>query len=191
MVARLVVLGAFVAVGAALGINGLTSGNSSDGLSADAGKVGDCFTAAPNGTTTVHKASCSSPKAAVRVIALAPSTFLSTPDCPENTDSFVENTDSFGGKVACVVNLRGTHPGAPGAGGGVIRPGDCIDVSSLLSQVNEVPCAQRTPEDPKVLARVDSSTDCPAATKGVVTLQGVSHPVLCLDESPPPDQLGP
>lgn len=160
-------------------------------LGSDPGKIGDCFTPASKPNANLHKVSCSSPKAGTRVIALAPNAFLSTPDCPPDTDAFVENRAAFPDKIACVVNLRAPHPGAPGAGGGVIRSGDCVSVSSLPPQINELPCASRTPSNPTVLGRVDNRSACPTGTVGTVVLQDVAHPVLCLDRVPPPDELGP
>jgi hypothetical protein len=44
--------------------------------------------------------------------------------CPQDTDGAAQFD---GGRTACVRNLDGDHPGDPGHGGGVLRPGDCID----------------------------------------------------------------
>lgn len=152
-------------------------------LHAEPGKVGDCFTASPRSDGQVTRVSCSSSKASTRAVALAPASFFTTPDCPDNTDSFLQNQNDFAGKIACVVNLRGSHPGAPGAGGGVIRTGDCVKVDTLFSSVDETACDRRSSGLAKVLARGQDRSACPAGTKAVLTLQGVSRPVLCLDQT--------
>ncbi|GAA2209872.1 hypothetical protein GCM10009850_053310 [Nonomuraea monospora] len=44
-------------------------------------------------------------------------------ECPADTDDVLR---VGAGRTACVRNFLEPHPGAPGGGGGLLRPGDCV-----------------------------------------------------------------
>ncbi|MFG1700815.1 hypothetical protein [Nonomuraea sp. NPDC049309] len=66
------------------------------------------------------------------VIAMAPDP-PGPGDCPEDTDDVLRVGQ---GRTACVRNFLEPHPGAPGGGGGLLRPGDCVSLDG-----REHPCS--------------------------------------------------
>ncbi|SDG89819.1 hypothetical protein SAMN05421505_10951 [Sinosporangium album] len=89
--------------------------------------------------------------------------------CPPDTDDFA----AIGGsRTACLRNLRAPHPGDPGAGGGLLRSGDCV-----TARGQELPCAGGTWYG-KAVAVVRGATRCPSSTLTTVALTG--GPVICL-----------
>lgn len=144
--------------------------------------VGDCFTVIGS-SDRLKGVSCHSHSAEVSVVAVVPGlAWTGNAPCPEQTDTFLAG-EQFGdiAKVACGVNLKGPHPGAPGAGGGVVRGGDCIArPDGLLPRAMEQPCGR--PDQLVVLARMDASAACPPGASGSATLTdpGLPRPKLCL-----------
>jgi hypothetical protein len=123
-------------------------------------------------------AACSDPAAVGKVIAVVPGGFApSAAPCPDPSD--VVATSSFL-QTVCVRNLRGPHPGDPGQGGGVLRPGDCVvDVDEYTMALDpEVACAD-THAAYRVLARVPGAARCPSKTHKAIDLRGSSLPKVC------------
>ncbi|WP_162642141.1 hypothetical protein [Streptosporangium sp. 'caverna'] len=91
-------------------------------------------------------------------------------DCPADTDEFVRietvargtvaGSPGAGGtsRTACVRNLGPTHSGDPGAGGGLLRAGDCVALRG-----GERPCAEEGWYG-RAVAVVDRAADCPERT---------------------------
>jgi hypothetical protein len=77
--------------------------------------------------------------------------------CPADTDVIGTDADD---RTVCLVALAAPHPGAPGAGGGLVRAGDCIPNIDVQGQV-EVPCVAGTAFH-KVVAVVADSKSCAA-----------------------------
>lgn len=109
------------------------------------------------------------------------------PECPDGTDGVANvQTDRESEIVymACVRNLKGPHPGDPGAGGGSLGVGDCVS-GARGTAGREVPCSG---DDwyGKLIGRVDTEQSCPAETQEVLKLKPrggrghVPRPVLCL-----------
>ncbi|SPT50767.1 hypothetical protein K8Z49_20780 [Actinomadura madurae] len=108
------------------------------------------------------------------------------PDCPAGTDGVTNVREKKDGKryyEACVRNLKGPHPGDPGAGGAFLSVGDCVS-SGSIGFGKEQPCS----EDDwygKVIARVDGEKSCPSQTLEAMRLRSfgggnIARPVLCL-----------
>ncbi|SNT62015.1 hypothetical protein SAMN05443665_10682 [Actinomadura meyerae] len=112
-------------------------------------------------------------------------TSRSEPDCPAGTDGVTnvrgEKTDENYFE-ACVRNVKGPHPGDPGAGGAFLTAGDCVS-SGSIGFGKEQPCA-RPGWYGKIIARVDAEKSCPAQTIEVMKMRSFSgslaRPVLCL-----------
>ncbi|MFD0691722.1 hypothetical protein [Actinomadura fibrosa] len=116
-------------------------------------KKGDCVSGAGQPVET----RCDAPDAVVKVLGVG-RRGGTLPDsaqryCPTDTDYPLTVYSASGTSTAspdspldapagyvCLRNLRGSHPGRPGAGGGVIRIGDCIDADAS-TPVTEVACA--------------------------------------------------
>lgn len=109
------------------------------------------------------------------------------PDCPGGTDGVTNVRVTTGGKryfEACVRNIKGPHPGDPGAGGALLSVGDCVSGGTFGIGGKEKPCSG-TDWYGKVIARVDTEKSCPAKTLETMKLKSfsggqVAHPVLCL-----------
>ena len=109
------------------------------------------------------------------------------PDCPGGTDAIAYVRVEAGAKTyyeACVRNIKGPHPGDPGAGGALLSVGDCVSGGSLGLGGKEKPCSG---DDwyGQVVARVDAEASCPAKTLETMKLRSfgggdVTRPVLCL-----------
>ncbi|MEU8797161.1 hypothetical protein [Spirillospora sp. NPDC048819] len=108
------------------------------------------------------------------------------PDCPAGTDGITNVTLKTGDKhyfEACVRNVKGPHPGDPGAGGALLSAGDCVSGGSV-GFGKETPCSGSTWYG-KVIARVDAERSCPAKTLETMRMRSfgggkVTRPVLCL-----------
>lgn len=103
-------------------------------------------------------ASCEDARAEVVAMAADPP---GLGDCPDDTDDVLRVGQ---GRTACVRGRAAPHPGAPGAGGGVLRAGDC-----LAADGRERPC---TPSGwyGKAVAVVTAASACPAGTVDALTL---------------------
>ncbi|MEU8361932.1 hypothetical protein AB0C27_38525 [Nonomuraea sp. NPDC048882] len=101
------------------------------------------------------------------VVALAPDP-PGPGDCPEDTDDVLR---VGAGRTACVRNFLEPHPGAPGGGGGLLRPGDCVTLDG-----RERPCAGPGWYGRSV-AIVEDPGACPSGT--LDALDGDPH-VICL-----------
>jgi hypothetical protein len=112
-------------------------------------------------------------------------TSRSEPDCPAGTDGVTnvrgEKTDENYFE-ACVRNVKGPHPGDPGAGGAFLTAGDCVS-SGSIGFGKEQPCAKPGWYG-KIIARVDAEKSCPAQTLEVMKMRSfggsLARPVLCL-----------
>ncbi|TDD75702.1 hypothetical protein E1293_28115 [Actinomadura darangshiensis] len=110
----------------------------------------------------------------------------SEPDCPGGTDGVTNvrgKSDDKKYYEACVRNLKGPHPGDPGAGGAFLSVGDCVS-SGSVGFGKEQPCSKPDWYG-KVIARVDTEKSCPAQTLEAMKLKSfgggtVKRPVLCL-----------
>ncbi|MFG2089205.1 MULTISPECIES: hypothetical protein [unclassified Spirillospora] len=108
------------------------------------------------------------------------------PDCPAGTDGVTNVTVKTGDKhyfEACVRNVKGPHPGDPGAGGALLSAGDCVSGGSV-GFGKEAPCSGSKWYG-KVIARVDTEQSCPAKTLETMKMRSfgggeVTRPVLCL-----------
>ncbi|NBE99550.1 hypothetical protein FE391_38490 [Nonomuraea sp. KC401] len=80
-------------------------------------------------------------------------------DCPEDTDDVLRVGP---GRTACVRNFLDPHPGAPGGGGGLLRPGDCVALDG-----REQPCA-RSGWYGKAVAITRDAAACPENTLDTV-----------------------
>ncbi|WP_051767508.1 hypothetical protein [Streptomyces sp. NRRL S-37] len=143
------------------------------------------------GRTSFTEVSCTSERAAARVVARHDGTVRDGPRCPATTDFVLHiserrpSSDEDGdGAVprgyACMRHLQPPHPGDPGGGGGPRTiVGDCVyDLGD--GKVRETACdgsEQRKPEF-KVVRAVDDRSECPASTALYVRLGGTS-PVGC------------
>jgi hypothetical protein len=90
-------------------------------------------------------------------------------ECPQDTDDVLR----IGvGRTACVRNFLDPHPGAPGGGGGLLRPGDCVALDG-----REQPCARPGWYGRAAAIAPDAAT-CPAGT--LDTLRQSASRVICL-----------
>ncbi|SDO38260.1 hypothetical protein SAMN04487981_110181 [Streptomyces sp. cf386] len=143
------------------------------------------------GTTSFTEVSCTSERAAARVVARHDGRVADGPLCPGTTDfvlhiseqSRTSDEDGDGAipqGYACMRNLASPHPGDPGGGGGPRTiVGDCV-YSSGDGQVRETSCdgkAERKPQY-KVTKAVDKRAKCPLSTALYVQLGG-EKPVGC------------
>lgn len=143
------------------------------------------------GRETFTEVSCTSERAAARVIARHDGKVGGGPPCPARTDFVLhisENrpaVDEDGnGEVprgyACMRNLELPHPGDPGGGGGPRTVvGDCV-YGAGRGEVREAPCdgsGAKAPEY-RVTSAAPSRDACPAATQLYVSLEG-GEPVGC------------
>ncbi|MGW0902556.1 hypothetical protein [Streptomyces sp. NPDC002853] len=143
------------------------------------------------GRETFTEVSCTSERAAARVIARHDGKVAEGPSCPARTDFVLhisENrpaVDEDGnGEVprgyACMRNLELPHPGDPGGGGGPRTVvGDCV-YGAGEGEVRETACdgsGAKAPEY-RVTSAVPSRAACPAATQLYVSLEG-GKPVGC------------
>ncbi|MEU7831677.1 hypothetical protein [Nonomuraea sp. NPDC049129] len=83
--------------------------------------------------------------------------------CPDDVDDVLRID---GERAACVRNFLEPHPGAPGGGGGVLRPGDCVALDG-----RERPCSGSGWYG-RAVALVRSPSSCPATTLDTLTLDG-------------------
>jgi hypothetical protein len=146
--------------------------------------VGGCARAhgiSSGGDTEYVPVDCAGPAASAKVVKLLPETTLglSEPDCPDQTDLVVSGIGlrSHSG-TACLRNLRAPHPGDPGAGGGILRAGDCID--DPIVTVKEVPCSDRDKARYKIAKRVAARADCNGGPSVTLRDEDLERPVLCL-----------
>ncbi|GGT59677.1 LppU/SCO3897 family protein [Actinomadura citrea] len=108
------------------------------------------------------------------------------PDCPSGTDGFTNVRAEKEDKTyyeACVRNLKGSHPGDPGAGGAFLSAGDCVS-SGSIGFGKEQPCSEPDWYG-KLIARVGAESACPAKTLETMKMRSfgggnVADPVLCL-----------
>lgn len=89
--------------------------------------------------------------------------------CPPDSDDVLR---VGGSRTACVRNFLDPHPGEPGGGGGVVRPGDCVALDG-----GERPCASSGWYG-RAVAVVGHAQDCPHGTLDALSL--VDHEVACL-----------
>ncbi|GAA3577597.1 hypothetical protein GCM10022419_068580 [Nonomuraea rosea] len=89
--------------------------------------------------------------------------------CPDDTDDVLRIGP---GRTACVRNFLDPHPGAPGGGGGLLRPGDCVALDG-----REQPCA-RAGWYGRAAALAPAAASCPAGT--LDTLRRSASEVICL-----------
>ncbi|MCX5333919.1 hypothetical protein [Streptomyces sp. NBC_00140] len=143
------------------------------------------------GTTSFTEVSCTSERAAARVVARFDGTVGDGPLCPGTTDFVLHiseqspSSDEDGdGAVpqgyACMRNLTPPHPGDPGGGGGPRTiVGDCV-YSSGDGEVRETPCDGEGGKKPEyeVTKAATTRTKCPVSTALYVQLQG-EKPVGC------------
>lgn len=151
--------------------------------------VGSCIARPPiEQGTPARVVSCHAPGAYGRVVKTPPLSFLE-PACPARTDNIVE-TRSLVRPNACVVALSAPHPGAVGAGGGVIRRRDCIARPGRVKKssapgvvagpvLHEVPCDSPSAYA-HVLARVDKPERCPSATRKALFLEATDRVWVCI-----------
>ncbi|MFI6087281.1 hypothetical protein [Streptomyces sp. NPDC051218] len=143
------------------------------------------------GRETFTEVSCTSERAAARVIARYDGKVTEGPSCPARTDFVLhisENrpaVDEDGnGAVprgyACMRNLELPHPGDPGGGGGPRTVvGDCV-YEAGEGEVRETACdgsGAKAPEY-RVTSAAPARDACPAATQLYVSLEG-GKPVGC------------
>ncbi|MFI0349501.1 hypothetical protein [Actinomadura sp. 9N407] len=141
------------------------------------------------------RVACEDPKAKAKVVKITRegkrSSFqvnaTSSPDCPDGADGVTHVSLKTGDAEyweACVRNLKGPHPGDPGAGGAMISTGDCVG-GATVGFGREEPCSGSDWYG-KVISRADSPEECPAPqTLETMTLKSFSggapeRPVLCL-----------
>lgn len=143
------------------------------------------------GKTSFTEVSCTSERAAARVVARFDGKPSDGPLCPGTTDFVLHiseqspATDEDGdGAVpqgyACMRNLTPPHPGDPGGGGGPRTiVGDCV-YSSGDGQVRETACDGKGGKKPEheVTKAVANRADCPMSTALYVQLRG-DKPVGC------------
>ncbi|WP_031478593.1 hypothetical protein [Streptomyces bicolor] len=143
------------------------------------------------GTTNFTEVSCTSERAAARVVARHDGKVGDGPLCPGTTDfvlhiseqSHSSDEDGDGAipqGYACMRNLAPPHPGDPGGGGGPRTiVGDCV-YSSGDGQVRETSCDGKGKQQPqyKVAKAVDKRAKCPLSTALYVQLGG-EKPVGC------------
>ncbi|MEO3854182.1 hypothetical protein [Acrocarpospora sp. B8E8] len=83
---------------------------------------------------------CEDAQAKSRIIAV-------TAQCPAETDGLRHGPEVPTGRTACVRNLAAPHPGDPGKGGGILRPGDCVYIAEPSdtkdTDPQERPCHDR------------------------------------------------
>ncbi|MBT2676604.1 hypothetical protein J7E95_38650 [Streptomyces sp. ISL-14] len=143
------------------------------------------------GTSSFTEVSCTSERAAARVVARHDGKVDDGPLCPATTDFVLHiseqsrSSDEDGdGAIpqgyACMRNLTSPHPGDPGGGGGPRTiVGDCV-YGSGDGQVRETSCdgeGKRKPQY-KVTKSVGERADCPLSTALYVQLGG-EKPVGC------------
>src|SRR5262245_34422062 len=126
---------------------------------------------------------CGDPGALGRIIAVdrnADSPTVAQPDCPDQTDAFVD----FGHReVACVEALKPPHPGEAGKGGGILRAGDCVRANPGQGPaLVEVPCAGEYAG--RVTGRSQDPASCPQGTVETAKLTATVRPVLCIGNGP-------
>ncbi|QOV38197.1 hypothetical protein IM697_07340 [Streptomyces ferrugineus] len=143
------------------------------------------------GTTSFTEVSCTSERAAARVVARHDGKVGDGPPCPATTDfvlhiseqSRTSDEDGDGSipqGYACMRNLTPAHPGDPGGGGGPRTiVGDCV-YHSGDGQVRETSCDGEGEHKPqyKVTKAVDKRAKCPLSTALYVELGG-GKPVGC------------
>ncbi|KUO20207.1 hypothetical protein [Streptomyces dysideae] len=143
------------------------------------------------GTTSFTEVSCTSERAAARVVARHDGTVGDGPLCPGTTDfvlhiseqSPASDEDGDGAVpqgYACMRNLEPPHPGDPGGGGGPRTiVGDCV-YGSGDGQVRETACDGEGEKMPqyRVTKAVDKRAQCPLSTALYVQLGG-EKPVGC------------
>ncbi|TDD42150.1 hypothetical protein E1286_31505 [Nonomuraea terrae] len=76
-------------------------------------------------------------------------------DCPVDTDNVLRIGAN---RTACVRNFLEPHPGAPGGGGGLLRPGDCVTLNG-----REQAC-DRPGWYGKAIAIARDAASCPSGT---------------------------
>jgi hypothetical protein len=143
------------------------------------------------GTTSFTEVSCTSERAAARVVARFDGEVDDGPLCPGTTDFVLHISEQSpavdedgDGAVpqgyACMRNLTPPHPGDPGGGGGPRTiVGDCV-YGSGDGQVRETACdgkGEKKPEH-KVTKAAANRANCPMSTALYVQLQG-EKPVGC------------
>ncbi|MET8408030.1 hypothetical protein ABZV34_07975 [Streptomyces sp. NPDC005195] len=143
------------------------------------------------GTTSFTEVSCTSERAAARVVARYDGRVTDGPPCPPTTDFVLHisetraaadgNGDSAVPQgYACMRKLEAPHPGDPGGGGGPRTiVGDCV-YSAGSGQVRETACdgKGRKPPEYRVTSAVTERSACPPATALYVQLGG-GRPVGC------------
>ncbi|MFD1545430.1 hypothetical protein [Nonomuraea guangzhouensis] len=92
--------------------------------------------------------------------------------CPDDVDDVLRID---GGRAACVRNFLDPHPGAPGGGGGVLRPGDCVALDG-----RERPCSESGWYG-RAVALVRTPSKCPATTLDTLTFDHAAPGTLTGD----------
>ncbi|WP_308038890.1 hypothetical protein [Streptomyces sp. PSKA30] len=143
------------------------------------------------GTSSFTEVSCTSERAAARVVARHDGRVSEGPACPATTDFVLHiseqrpsHDEDGDGAIpqgyACMRKLQPPHPGDPGGGGGPRTiVGDCV-YDSGGGQVRETACNGRGKQQPEyeVTEAVTTRADCPASTALYVELGG-ENPVGC------------
>ncbi|MEV6024267.1 hypothetical protein [Streptomyces sp. NPDC052036] len=159
---------------------GGTPSPAASGFGAEFLAVGECSSF---GTTSFTEVSCTSERAAARVVARFDG---GPPDggpaCPATTD-FVLHISASGAVprgYACMRNLEPPHPGDPGGGGGPRTiVGDCV-YGAGKGEVRETACDGKGGHAPeyRVTSAVSRRSQCPPSTALYVQLGG-GKPVGC------------
>ena len=125
--------------------------------------------------------SCKDAKRTGEVLGLISGGVTSGQSCDPATDQMIVREFD----VMCVRHAGSRHVAAAGYGGGVLVPGDCVQLKLelLFQEPTEVPCS--TPDyAAKVVARVMTDAECKAPAVYTESLPTDRSPVLCLALGP-------
>ncbi|MEU6014635.1 hypothetical protein ABZ826_11425 [Streptomyces sp. NPDC047515] len=133
-------------------------------------KVGDCAGPDRSESKDGYQAlDCDDSKATIKALEIKDGAmFADSIQCPPGTDTIISVKVSFGSgdasagipsKTICGRNLSGDHPGDPGAGGGQLVKGDCVD-----DRAKEVACGSGGSGVAKVLGLTKKAVECPSGT---------------------------
>ena len=148
---------------------------------ADEASAGGCATVDRGRATRVD---CSASEARARLLAIAsPSDPARRKRCPAQTDDIVPMVDAVA-ESGCLRRLTPPHPADRGAGGGILRAGDCIVDPSAGAPGLEVRCGSRR-DWATVAAMASGPARCsPPAVDVVQRPAPAAEPILCLARGP-------